>query len=254
MAAHELVWSPEAETDFLSIWDRGASVSAHVADAHLRDIHLAVTNLIAFPYAGAARDEIAPGIRSVVVSPTVVFYRVGSISIDIVRVVDGRRNLAGFVSPRRGHVRARLSSAMMVNHPQTETSNLLPRSAMFFYMFTKAAAKKRSFVRFHHSQHDAACRTSLLGGCNGDEATVFGAYRFGIAGPSSAGAAADRRQRATRNRREAALLRRARNHLKTLNSWTEVASPGVPFASLGFLSFRWGWASFPWSVSFFPPA
>ena len=91
----KLVWAPEAETDLLSIWNWGAShFSREAADAHLRDINRAVANLTKFPHAGAARDHIVPGIRSIVVHPTVVFYRIGSASIDIVRVVDGRRNLA----------------------------------------------------------------------------------------------------------------------------------------------------------------
>lgn len=90
-----LVWSPEAETDLLTIWHWGAShFSPDVADAHLRDIERAAANLTEFPQAGVVRDEIVPAIRSIVVYPTVVFYRIGSASIDIVRVVDGRRNLA----------------------------------------------------------------------------------------------------------------------------------------------------------------
>ena len=91
----QLIWSPEAETDLLTIWGWGAAhFSPEMADTHLRDIQRAATHLTAFPEAGAARDQIVPGIRSIVVYATVIFYRIGSVSIDIVRVVDGRRNLA----------------------------------------------------------------------------------------------------------------------------------------------------------------
>ena len=94
-----LVWSPEAETDLSAIWRWGAvHFSPDVADAHLRDIQHAAENLIDFPYSGAKRDEIVPNIRSIVVYPTVIFYRIGGSSIDIVRIVDGRRNLAAFFS------------------------------------------------------------------------------------------------------------------------------------------------------------
>jgi plasmid stabilization system protein ParE len=54
--------------------------------------------LTEFPQAGVARDQLVAGVRSIVVYPTVIFYRVGDASIDIVRVVDGRRNLAAFFS------------------------------------------------------------------------------------------------------------------------------------------------------------
>ena len=95
----QLVWSPEAEADLLTIWHWGAAhFSADTADIHLRDIQHAARNLCEFPYAGVKRDQIVPGIRSVIVYPTVIFYRIGSVSIEIVRVVDGRRNLAAFFS------------------------------------------------------------------------------------------------------------------------------------------------------------
>ena len=99
----QLVWSPEAEADLLSIWRWGAThFSPETADTHLRDIQRAATHLIEFAEAGVARDQIVAGIRSIVVYPTVLFYRIGNGSIDIVRLVDGRRNLAAFF-PTSGH-------------------------------------------------------------------------------------------------------------------------------------------------------
>lgn len=93
----QLIWSPEAETDVLTIWRWGAAhFSPETADAHLRDIQRAASNLTEFPQAGVARDQLVAGIRSIVIYPTVLFYRIGDASIDIVRVVDGRRNLAAF--------------------------------------------------------------------------------------------------------------------------------------------------------------
>jgi toxin ParE1/3/4 len=93
----QLVWSPEAETDLLTIWRWGAMhFSPETADTHLRDIQRAASNLTEFPQAGVARNQLVAGVRSIVVYPTVIFYRIGDASIDIVRVVDGRRNLAAF--------------------------------------------------------------------------------------------------------------------------------------------------------------
>jgi toxin ParE1/3/4 len=92
-----LDWSPEAAADLLPIWRWGAAhFSPETADAHLRDIHRAASNLTEFPEVGVARDQLVAGIRSIVVYPTVIFYRIGDAAIEIVRVVDGRRNLAAF--------------------------------------------------------------------------------------------------------------------------------------------------------------
>jgi toxin ParE1/3/4 len=43
---------------------------------------------------GRARDEVAPGLRSILRHPYVIFYRVTKDSIEIARVLHGRRNLA----------------------------------------------------------------------------------------------------------------------------------------------------------------
>jgi len=43
---------------------------------------------------GRDRDDLKPGIREVVVYPTVLFYRVSREQVEVVRVVDGRRNIA----------------------------------------------------------------------------------------------------------------------------------------------------------------
>ena len=45
------------------------------------------------PFGGRSRNEIRPGLRSVVASPHVVFYRVTNDVAEIVRVLDGRRDL-----------------------------------------------------------------------------------------------------------------------------------------------------------------
>src|SRR5665213_1641363 len=96
-ASLQLVWSPEAEADLLTIWGWGAAhFSPDIADAYLLDIQRAARNLTDFPHAGVERDRLVLGMRSIVVYPTVLFYRIGSHSVDIVRVVDGRRNLAAF--------------------------------------------------------------------------------------------------------------------------------------------------------------
>jgi toxin ParE1/3/4 len=41
-----------------------------------------------------ARDEVAPGLRSVLRHPDVIFYRVNNGSIEVARVLHGKRNFA----------------------------------------------------------------------------------------------------------------------------------------------------------------
>lgn len=96
---YRIVWSPESETDLLMVWHWGAShFSSEIADAHLRDIEKVVASFREQPYLGRSRGDLVPGIRALVVYPTVLFYRVGTDRVEIVRVVDGRRNLAAIFS------------------------------------------------------------------------------------------------------------------------------------------------------------
>jgi len=91
----QLEWSPEADADLIEVWRYGAErFSTEAADAHLREIEHAADRLTMFPLMSDDREKLRPGLRSVVVYPTVVFFRIRSRSIQIARVVSGRRNLA----------------------------------------------------------------------------------------------------------------------------------------------------------------
>lgn len=91
---YELVWSPESEQDLLDIWAYSARTwSLEVADNRLEVINASCERLSQWPFSGRARDELRKGLRSVVVRPHVVFYRVRDTNVDIVRVLDGRRDL-----------------------------------------------------------------------------------------------------------------------------------------------------------------
>jgi toxin ParE1/3/4 len=49
--------------------------------------------LAAFPHSGAPRDDIAAGIRHIVVGEYLTFYRVDPEAVEILRVLHGRRNI-----------------------------------------------------------------------------------------------------------------------------------------------------------------
>lgn len=51
------------------------------------------TLLTLHPFSGAPRDDIAPGIRHLIVGEYLTLYRVGDDAIEIVRVLHGRRNI-----------------------------------------------------------------------------------------------------------------------------------------------------------------
>jgi toxin ParE1/3/4 len=93
-AKRSLVWSPEAEQDLLDIWLYLApEASAGTADAQLRKIDATCRSLLMMPFRGRPRNELRPGLRSVLVHPYAAFYGVGESTIDIVRVLHQRRDI-----------------------------------------------------------------------------------------------------------------------------------------------------------------
>jgi toxin ParE1/3/4 len=89
-----IIWSPEALADIEHLWDYCAQAAGRrAADGILRDIAKAVAALDDFPLAGRARDEVRPGLRSLAATPQIIFYRLKDDRPEIVRVLDGRRDI-----------------------------------------------------------------------------------------------------------------------------------------------------------------
>src|SRR5262245_32447821 len=90
-----VIWSPEARADLSEIWVSYVRLAGpRTADKIVTQIVRACRVLEDHPFAGRARDELRPGLRSVVVRPHVAFYRVTENEhAEIVRVLDGRRDL-----------------------------------------------------------------------------------------------------------------------------------------------------------------
>src|SRR5262249_3029972 len=90
-----LIWAPAAKNDLRNIWRYFVGVaSPEIADRLLRDIQRAIVRARQPPLAWRARDEVMPGLRSILVHPYVVFYRLSGETVEIVRVLNERRNLA----------------------------------------------------------------------------------------------------------------------------------------------------------------
>ena len=89
-----IAWSREAEDDLLQIWGylaREASIPR--ADDQIQKIEQACRRLSDWPLSGRARDFLIPGMRSIVVAPYLIFYRVLGDSVQIVRVLHGHRDV-----------------------------------------------------------------------------------------------------------------------------------------------------------------
>ncbi|MBV9826814.1 MAG: type II toxin-antitoxin system RelE/ParE family toxin [Alphaproteobacteria bacterium] len=94
-----ITWSPEARTDLDEIWDYYFRVAGRQpADNAVRKITDACRFLEDHPFGGRSRDKVRTGLRSIVALRHVVFYRVSAEIPEIVRVLDGRRDLGEIFS------------------------------------------------------------------------------------------------------------------------------------------------------------
>jgi toxin ParE1/3/4 len=89
---YAVIWSSDAEDDLVEIWQYLVSeASPRVAISELRDIARACDRL------ERSTDDLAtsfsPGMRSILAQPYVVFYRVAGRTVEIVRVLHGRRDI-----------------------------------------------------------------------------------------------------------------------------------------------------------------
>ncbi len=91
--ARHVVWAPQAKRDLLDIWRYYARVaSPEIADSILRGIERASEAIGKNPLARRARDDLMAGLRSALVSPHTIFYRVRSRDVEVVRVLHERRD------------------------------------------------------------------------------------------------------------------------------------------------------------------
>jgi toxin ParE1/3/4 len=87
-------WSRDALADLGEIWRYYAGVGGSpTADNIIRNIEDVCRLLENHSLAGRSRDDVRPGLRSIAVRPHVLFYRVIDNAAEIVRVLDGRRDL-----------------------------------------------------------------------------------------------------------------------------------------------------------------
>jgi len=97
----ELLWSPQARIDLLEIYVAIGMDSVDAAERIYTDVESKAVSLIQFPRLGVRRSEIARTARMLVEGSYLLLYETnpdtdaGPIEwIEIVRVVDGRRDLS----------------------------------------------------------------------------------------------------------------------------------------------------------------
>ena len=98
--AIKLVWTPQAEEDLIAIYSFIALDSPAAADRVLARLQASVEMLARNPRLFQRRPDIRPSARILVEWPYLVLYEIHPDSddgpvreVEIVRVVDGRRNL-----------------------------------------------------------------------------------------------------------------------------------------------------------------
>ena len=88
-----VVRRPRASADMSEIWEFIAEDNIASADAFVDRIDLKFQALAAQPLMGRQRDDLAAGLRSVPMSPYVIFYEAMSDGVVIVRVLHGARDI-----------------------------------------------------------------------------------------------------------------------------------------------------------------
>ena len=94
MGKLKILWSAEAEEDLVSIWRYTADEwSPAAADQQIQDVWTTCGMLLGYPKLGRPRDELLPGIRSIGTDPHVLFYRISTHAIEILRVLHEREDV-----------------------------------------------------------------------------------------------------------------------------------------------------------------
>ncbi len=89
-----VLWSPEARVDLFAIWNCYREEAGEaVADKVVRAIIEKSELLERHPFGGRLRDALRPGMRSLLIDPYVIFYRLQKDVPEIVRVLHGHQDL-----------------------------------------------------------------------------------------------------------------------------------------------------------------
>jgi toxin ParE1/3/4 len=89
-----------AEADLTDIWEYLAQDSTENATSFVRRLQsLCESTLASNPYIGRSREEIAPSLRSLPFHGYIVFFRPITDGVEIVRVLQGSRDIEAIFDP-----------------------------------------------------------------------------------------------------------------------------------------------------------
>ncbi len=91
-----LVISDRAMLDLIDIWTYIAEKNTENADSFIDKLYEKCELLVSSPHIGKKRDELGFGIRSFAVGRYILFYRIQNESIEIVRILNGYRDIDSF--------------------------------------------------------------------------------------------------------------------------------------------------------------
>ena len=89
----KIIVSDRADNDLMSIFAHLHQRSSRAAEVMAAEIDRCLQNMSLFPFSGPARPELGPDVRSVIVSPYLIFYAVRGDHITILRILHGNRDI-----------------------------------------------------------------------------------------------------------------------------------------------------------------
>jgi toxin ParE1/3/4 len=90
----QISFSESAKQDLRDIWRGLAEYSGlYFADSTLAKLESKFQLLAQFPSSGRVRDELLAGLRSYPAGDFVIFYRILETTVEVVRVLHGRRDI-----------------------------------------------------------------------------------------------------------------------------------------------------------------
>ena len=90
----------KARQDLIDIWRHIAAESPAIADQCLDRIEARCTQLAAFPELGPERSDIAADARMLVIERWIALYRLVEQGVQIVRIIDGARDVSRLIAPQ----------------------------------------------------------------------------------------------------------------------------------------------------------
>jgi toxin ParE1/3/4 len=89
----KIIVSDEADNDLLQIFSYLNQRSSQATQSILDDINRCFVNLASLPLRGSPRPDLGRDVRSVIVSPYLIFYAARRDHVTILRVLHGSRDI-----------------------------------------------------------------------------------------------------------------------------------------------------------------